>query len=122
MRPHLASEREDWDNLSGDLVYESPDVQDEARQGGWWSRNDPKSYAYKSIDECIRACKENRRCFQYVYYGQTCKLSTSFHLGGKRLPESDVKFRSGWDLERIAQFQEDNSPCKGPLYKANSPR
>ena len=98
----FAESRKDWDNLSNDLIYDPPT--EESEKTG--SPLDPSNYAYKSLSNCRRACKENTECFQYLWDGRCCKLGRSFKLGGLReTAEGDVKFTSGWDWEGLKSLR-----------------
>jgi hypothetical protein len=120
-RINFLAEREGWDNLSEDIKYQPPtdsDVKDSESFFGWKSPSDPHSGAYKSLDDCRTACMEKPECFQFVYSDQKCYLSKSFKLGGRRKPEKNVTWSSGWDLDRIEKFRRSHSPCKAPDYTA----
>jgi hypothetical protein len=66
--------------------------------------------AYLSFEDCGAACKEDKECFQYVYYEQTCKLSHAFRLGKYKAPDSqgEVVWKSGWMLKKIRLWVEMN--------------
>jgi hypothetical protein len=107
--------RTNWDNVSDDLVYEPP--QDESKKGD--SAHDPKLYAYKSSENCRRACKENVECYQWLWDERSCKLGKGFKLGHLRVArEGEAMFTSGWDFERIKDFVAKNTGCKAPLWEA----
>jgi hypothetical protein len=65
--------------------------------------------AYSSFENCGRACEEDGRCFQYTYSNQTCSFSWFFRLGHRRVPEDGIRFESGWDLAKIARYEEENT-------------
>ena len=78
--------------------------------------------AHKSFDDCREVCASKPDCFQWLYYGKICRLEFSFRLGQYRAPESRdddgkgeemVSFRSGWMIERIREWTEEN-PCDIP--------
>ena len=73
--------------------------------------------AYLSFEDCCAACEEDKNCFQYVYYEQTCKLEHAFRLGKYNAPDSqgEVVWKSGWMLKKIRQWVEMN-PCEGPEW------
>lgn len=113
------AERNDWENLSDDITYEPPKADEKVEKRGllnWGSAEDPHRDAYQSIEKCIKACKEIPDCFQYQYSNQKCQLSKSFRLGNRHAPEGAMRWKSGWDLDRIAKFKAEHSPCKDVDY------
>lgn len=114
IQPHVHAEREDWYNLSDDIVYRPPGVEGDRQK----SREDMtpiEKDAHKSFEHCGRACEEQSRCFQYVYYSQTCGFSYSYRLGTRRLPEDGTSYKSGWNMAKIAQDQAAY-PCPSPEW------
>jgi hypothetical protein len=73
--------------------------------------------AYLSFEDCGAACNEDKECFQYVYYEQTCKLSHAFRLGKYKTPDSqgEVVWKSGWMLKKIRLWVEMNH-CQEPEW------
>jgi len=73
--------------------------------------------AYLSFEDCGAACEEDKDCFQYVYYEQTCKLEHAFRLGKYKAPDSqgEVVWKSGWMLKKIRRWVEMNH-CQGPEW------
>ena len=109
------AERDDWYNLSDDLMYRGPGVNGD-RQKPEQEMTPVEKEAYMSFEHCSRACEEQDRCFQFVYSDQTCGFSYSYRLGRKRLPESDGKtYKSGWALAKMARDQA-GSPCNSPEW------
>ena len=107
--------RTDWDNVSDDLVYDP--LQSESKKGD--SSHNPKFYAYKSLENCKRACKENLECFQWLWDERSCKLGKGLKLGHLRESrEGEAKLTSGWDFERMKDFITENTGCKAPLWEA----
>ena len=97
----IQAEKEDWYNLSDDLMYRAPGVNGD-RQKSEAEMTAVEKEAYKSFEHCRAACEEQARCFQFVYSEQTCGFSFSYRLGAKRLPEEDGKaWKSGWALEKM---------------------
>ena len=106
---NLTSERDDWDNLSNDLVFRGPGLQSEYDIPED-EMTTAQKVAYVSFENCKKACEQHYTCFQFVYYDQTCGLSLSYRLGRRRGPGDGVRYRSGWDLARIGYSQND-MPC-----------
>jgi hypothetical protein len=112
LAPSLVSSREDWDNLSNDKQTppENPPSTTQAVESVL--ANDPS----KSFAACRDACEAKETCLQFSYYNQTCALESSWHLGSPRYPwmeeEREIKYRSGWMVERIQGWVKGNSPCK----------
>lgn len=105
--PKVDPKREDWYNLSDDLVYRPPGIQGD-RQKSHEDMSALEREAYVSFEHCGRACEEQPRCFQYSYSNRECSFSYSYRLGRKRYPESGTTFMSGWILARIAEYQAEN--------------
>nr|AGU10911.1 hypothetical protein [uncultured organism] len=87
--------------------------------------------SYKSFENCHKACEANEECFQYAFYdeeeGSTCRLATYIRLGEYHAPlvtekegedgeevkkEEKVVRKSGWMIERIRKWVEENE-CAG---------
>lgn len=114
MAPGLDAERDDWYNLSDDVLYRSPETEgDHPKSPDHMSPREKE--AHTSFEHCGRACEESPRCFQFVYHAQTCGFSYSYRLGRRRLPESGEGYKSGWMLAKIAQDQAAN-PCTTPEW------
>jgi hypothetical protein len=123
MAPNLTDSRDDWDNMSDDCIYRPENSELIDRQKKWEECNDLEREAYKSFDDCGRACKADSFCYQWSFYGENCAVSRSFKLGhGKVPPHSDAnpdpgsRIRSGWDLDRIRKFREDAGECSKPKW------
>jgi hypothetical protein len=115
MKPFLteSAEREDWYNLSDDIFYRPPGV-DEGRQKSPDDMSALEQSAYKSFEDCGKACEEQQRCFQYVYYDQTCGFSYSYRLGRSRMPESGTNYKSGWAMDKITK--DEATFCSTPEW------
>lgn len=76
----------------------------------------------RSFNHCRKTCEKDPTCFQFVYSRGSCKLDTAFTLGKPRYPEKaedggkEVRFQSGWLVERIHKWIDHNSPCAGPNW------
>jgi hypothetical protein len=69
-------------------------------------------------NDCMRACENTTSCFQYLWDGVSCKVSTSFFsLGSMRKEEAGPEWVSGWNLKMVKKFQEENTHCKGGLWE-----
>lgn len=112
--PQIQAKLEDWYNLSDDVLYKPPEA-DRDRTKPDDLMSDLEKEAHLSIEHCDRACEEEPRCFQYVYYGTTCGFSYSYRFGHRRVPEEGMSYRSVWKLDKIAQDQEAN-PCPSPQW------
>ncbi len=100
--------------MSDDIVYDPP--KDDSKKGD--PLRDPKLYAYKSVEDCKRACKENPECYQWLWDEKSCKLGKGFKLGHLRVArEGEAVFTSGWDFERMKEFVAKNTGCKAPLWE-----
>ncbi|KAF4628220.1 hypothetical protein G7Y89_g9929 [Cudoniella acicularis] len=73
--------------------------------------------AWKSFENCRELCEKDKKCFQFVFFENTCKLGHSFRLGNYMAPDRDgeVVWKSGWMMGKIRKFQEGNV-CKGPEW------
>jgi hypothetical protein len=84
----------------------------------WPVTPNPNDYDHKAVNNCARACRETASCFQYLWDGGSCKLSTKFFtLGGMKLVEEERRWVSGWNLERVREFQSGNGECGSGLWE-----
>jgi hypothetical protein len=109
IEPKIMPYREDWDNKSNDDTFKKSEDVDNL--GGWWTFNKP----YHSYNTCRKACKVDKRCFQFSYTDGECGFAASFKLGWKALPRDDWKMKSGWHMDKIEKFISENK-CKGPEW------
>lgn len=85
--PQIISSRKDWDGIHDSMKIF------------------PRYTAsHTSFENCKAACERDNSCFQFVYDGTTCALSNHIRLGGKRPPEENRAYRSGWMIERIRDW------------------
>lgn len=110
IEPKIKSFRDDWDNKSNDDLFKKDDDKDNL--GGWWTFNKP----YHSYQSCSKACLDDKRCFQFSYVEGECGFGAAFKLGWKSPPRDNYKRKSGWHLDKIAKFMEENQ-CKGPEWE-----
>ncbi|KAF9887925.1 hypothetical protein FE257_009447 [Aspergillus nanangensis] len=116
MGQDLPSERDDWHNLSDDVIFRAPGVEG-SRQIPAEKMTDVQKTAYGSFEQCHLACDEDPRCFQYLYDSmeQTCGFSYSYRLGARRVAENQHRYKSGWMREKIQKDVMENS-CSGPEW------
>lgn len=99
------SKREDWDNADWD--------------GFNYDDGHP---AHASFDACALACSTDDDCVQFTYHMRHCWMARSFRLGRQRGPtgeegesEYDRRFFSGWDVEKMRRWKEENA-CQAPHW------
>lgn len=121
LEPNLNATREDWDNNADNRYYLDPDP---ARK--WENHqldrvknkddyNEYEKKAHESFEACGAACKSvGKECFQYRYRDGACSFGDSFQLGHPVKREQDDKKRmmSGWDIEKIRSWIQEQAPCK----------
>ena len=57
------------------------------------------------FDDCATACEKDKRCFQALYDGTSCRLGTkNFRMGDGRKPEDGKMWQSMWMKKRIASY------------------
>lgn len=115
---HLFSTRDDWYNLSNDLIYQAPKAK--ADHGvkckkPWDRLSDVEKAAHSSFDNCGRACTDDHECFQYAYYPGVCGLSHSIRRGHFNEPKNGKTYRSAWNVERIRKWTDEH-PCTEPEW------
>lgn len=70
------------------------------------------------VDDCMQMCLKTTSCFQYLWDGESCKLSSNFFsLGSMKEAEEGKKMVSGWDLKKIKDFQRHNGQCGAGLWE-----
>ena len=113
--------RDDWDNQSPfDQLRPDPIITPVITPDfvGEFFLHDPT----RSYNHCRKTCERDLACFQFVYSRGSCKLDTAFKLGKPRYPSKaedggeEVRFQSGWMVERIQKWIDHNSPCAGPNW------
>lgn len=108
--------RDDWDNHSPiDQLH--PESLTTPHFVGDFFLHDPT----KSYNHCRKSCEKDPTCFQFVYSRDSCKIDTAFRLGSPRYPTKtedgkEVRYQSGWMVERIKNWISHNSPCAGPNW------
>lgn len=115
----ITSRRDDWDNQSSfDQLRSKPIITHNLVGDFDFFLHDPT----KSYNQCRRACEKDPTCFQFMYSRGSCKTEASFTLGKPRYPSKardggkEVRFQSGWLVERIQKWIDHNSPCKEPNW------
>jgi hypothetical protein len=110
--PNLASEREDWYNLSDDIDFKPPGAEG-GRLKPAEELTELEKKAYLSFEDCRNACDEHERCYQFVFHDRTCGFSHSYRLGERRDKVDGKHYKSGWKLARIVKDQREHS-CTEP--------
>lgn len=120
VHPRLQTNRDDWDNGSDDWFYidfDRPDHQWEEWRVGRSvleeKKTETEKTAHESWQNCQAACLEHEQCFQYFWHNQVCAFHSSFRLGWPRKASEDETLRhiSGWNLEKIDRWVEENGDC-----------
>ncbi|KAI9812717.1 MAG: hypothetical protein M1827_004473 [Pycnora praestabilis] len=110
----IRDQRENWNNLAGDLTYKSR----EADQGqtytdnSWDALPELDKNAFTSYENCSAACHAKDECYQWMYQDRTCHMGTKITLGGRKVSEGTNQYISGWNMEKISQFRQNLEPCK----------
>ncbi|XDG03594.1 hypothetical protein ABKA04_003209 [Annulohypoxylon sp. FPYF3050] len=127
--PKLKSKRNDWDNMSDDVVYLDPNRGERFLP---WQRErdrlkklqyqlhvpDIEMNAYKSFEDCGKLCKSVNNCFQFTYHAGACIYSRSFKLGKPTMKtdKEEDRWISGWEVERIQKWVEEQGQCGDPVW------
>lgn len=99
IEPALQERRDDWANLSDDIVYAG------------------KKTAGKSWEACRAACSRVHTCLQYEHVGDKCSLSRSVRLGHARPAGPHGRTTSGWMTSRIDAFKiKAGKRCRGGAH------
>lgn len=122
LEPRLEAEREDWDNLSEDVYY----LDLEVREYEEWQLDRAKKEnlskleqnAHKSFNDCARMCHDVKECFQFRFHDGICSYQRSFLLGRpmKRENKEDQRWMSGWGVDKIKAWVEENNECREILW------
>ncbi|CAG8952316.1 hypothetical protein HYFRA_00001061 [Hymenoscyphus fraxineus] len=94
-KPYMIGEREDWFNLSDDVILNHPEVEGSTKTPEEMSEVEKE--AHLSYENCRKACDEDSR------------------LGERRPPQDGVVYKSGWNIEKIEKDQAEN-PCVYPNW------
>ncbi|KAI1471022.1 glycosyltransferase family 31 protein [Daldinia caldariorum] len=125
--PKFMARRDDWDNLSEDVLYLDPNRS--GRYPKWQQDSAKKPHkqirasaveqdAYKSFEHCRKLCHSIHDCFQFSYRAGACTYNKSFRLG-KPAPKTSTeedRWVSGWNIERIRPWVEGQAPCGEPVW------
>ncbi|KAI9804322.1 MAG: hypothetical protein M1833_007129 [Piccolia ochrophora] len=116
LKPFLTETLDDWHNRADDFQFYPPTYDGERhKEPNSEHMTELQRVAWRSFEDCGKACEEHVECFQYVFEGDKCGLGRSFRLGEKRERDSDRSFKSGWNLERINHFRTEHE-CEGPQW------
>lgn len=123
MGPELVEARPDWDNLSEDVYYLN---KTRAAYEDWElgrAKNDDLSAeeaeAYKSFDDCKKACLSMDNCFQFRYQNSICAVAHKF-MHGKPVKKGDddsKRYMSGWNVKKIKEWIEEQDDCDKKQFK-----
>lgn len=128
---HMTPERDDWHNLSDDVVYSaSGQTNDNDRQKLPEEKglSETEHEAHKSFEHCRKVCEEDPKCFQFVHFDQTCGLSYSYRLGSRQQQQqldsstAGVRYKSGWLMDRIDRDREEGAVCEELVWVGNGGR
>lgn len=121
--PRMRETREDWTNVSEDIIYVGPHRKPQEHE---LNKALPRlrqtaadKVAHKSAATCKAACEARKECFQWLWYGEgVCALSKSFKIGYPGNPNDEPKKRtmSGWMTKRIEQWVREHGECDGPKW------
>ncbi|KAI1389190.1 glycosyltransferase family 31 protein [Hypoxylon trugodes] len=123
----LAVRRDDWDNLSEDVLYLDLDHGERYTQQQKDRAKKPYQRfrvvaveldAHKSFEHCRKLCDSVSNCFQFSYHNGACTYNKSFMLGKPTAKTDDEqeKWTSGWNIERIQAWVEKQGECKQPIW------
>lgn len=127
--PKLVVRRDDWDNLSDDVLYldyDAPHPQ--------WQKDRAKKlhkmlmvasvekHAHESFETCRRLCDSTKDCFQFAFHDGVCAYHKSFMLGKPakkaevREDQKDEIWVSGWNVNRIRSWIRKQGRCQEPVW------
>ncbi|KAI2632619.1 glycosyltransferase family 31 protein [Hypomontagnella submonticulosa] len=125
--PKLTARRDDWDNLSEDVLYIHPNdisgytqwQQDHARPLHMMLSVPAIEYeAHKSFEYCRKMCDGTPDCFQFSYHAGACTYHKSFKLGRPvaKTDNEEDRWISGWNMDRIRAWAEEHQNCQDPVW------
>lgn len=128
--PKLAPRRDDWDNLSQDVLYLDPAKKQQQQHYPSWQEARAKKTnnniqvsaveknAHRSFEDCARLCDATNDCFQFSYHDGACAYHRSFRLGkpAKKSDRGEQQWTSGWNVERIRAWIGEQKPCGEPAW------
>ena len=82
---------------------------------------DDDSIVHTSLQACETGCFSNEECWQYTWHGSHCYYSRALYIGRYKEPdgyhnETDRKYISGWDLDKIQTWSVKNTCEEGPHW------
>ncbi|KAH8886006.1 hypothetical protein GQ53DRAFT_750838 [Thozetella sp. PMI_491] len=119
--PRVSDVRDDWDNISGDVLYLAgrPSDGEKSKVVPERKRKDYEKVAHHSVENCRTACEKMPDCFQYLFKpDEFCKLGKSFRIGYPMAPEKDPAKRhtAGWLRERIQAWVDAQGECESAIW------
>ncbi|KAG6001578.1 hypothetical protein E4U54_001043 [Claviceps lovelessii] len=117
----LTESRSDWDNLSDNVYLLNTSMADygdnelgRAKKDGL---SDLEAVAWRSFDDCKKACLSLDNCFQFRYQNYICAISHRILHGRPSRPEKDdsKRYMSGWNLEKISKWVKEKGECDEPF-------
>ncbi|KAF3044392.1 hypothetical protein E8E12_010105 [Didymella heteroderae] len=82
---------------------------------------DDNSPVHSSLKACEAGCFANDDCQQYTWHGAHCYYSRALYIGRSKEPdgyhnETDRKYISGWDINKIQTWSLQNTCDEGPHW------
>lgn len=122
----LVETRDDWDNLSEDTYYLN---RSDGRHEEWEINrakpadqlNEAEKLAHLDLEHCRLACESVSECFQYRWKDGICGTARAFMLGRPRRRdgnEEHKRWKSGWLVDKIHRWIEEQGECKGVEWPA----
>jgi hypothetical protein len=120
----LTAVQEDWDNLSSDRYFLDPNAGYEyedwelERARHNHALTELERRAHLSFEDCAALCADMHDCFQFRFQKGICAYAQAFMLGKpmRREYETGMRWRSGWNLDRIKAWVEEQGECEQALW------
>ncbi|KAG9231123.1 hypothetical protein BJ875DRAFT_517942 [Amylocarpus encephaloides] len=93
----MTTSRQDWDN-------QASDPGEFGQTGGVLKET-------ASFEDCIQACEDDEKCFQYSHHGNKCHIGMSVRYGDKKKADDEGKWYSGWNMTRLADWISKQPHC-----------
>ncbi|KAK7946646.1 glycosyltransferase family 31 [Apiospora aurea] len=114
--------RDAWEHEHAEQGLASREIAIDWDNRGW---GEYQTAMFKDYNECAKFCVEDTRCLQWLWHLDTCRLAEAAVVGvprspevegdAPRLPEGQTwtveqsRFVSGWNMERIERFGQENN-------------